>query len=162
VNYRWYLQSEHWLAKRDEYKNSGRPQYCLICKNPDFQLHHLDYNSLGKELIHKDLAPFCKSRHCQIHDFLNKKRLPASSTFKFLPRIFTLTPEQFCELKNLYPWFSKDLHTYKGSVKYFKVGKNKKPKSREGRPKPTGNAAKNMEIDKIKARILAQNFCSLR
>lgn len=73
ASYGEYLASEHWAAKKDEYRNCGRLQVCFVCdRPPPVDLHHRTYKRLGAESV-KDLVPLCRRCHTECHDYLKKR-----------------------------------------------------------------------------------------
>lgn len=73
--YQDYLKSPQWKEKRQEYKEAGLPFLCRFCKRPTPILHHVDYSTLGKEDVYKDLVPVCSYHHQQSH-WKGNKRIP--------------------------------------------------------------------------------------
>jgi len=67
-----YMQSDWWKAVRQAYIESGRPQECVACGQPRFELHHVTYKRLGHELL-DDLLAVCRVCHQEIHDEFNKR-----------------------------------------------------------------------------------------
>lgn len=66
ANYRRYLLSPQWADTRARYEASGRPQKCMVCHDPHYELHHRTYKHLGKERL-DDLIPLCRDHHDQVH-----------------------------------------------------------------------------------------------
>jgi hypothetical protein len=48
-SYQHYLSSSHWKNFRKKYRESDRPQKCIVCGSPNFILHHKTYDNLGNE-----------------------------------------------------------------------------------------------------------------
>lgn len=65
-DYELYMKSPQWRAFRTKYSKSDYPQTCLICGNAKYQLHHLTYKRLGRELL-RDVAPLCGECHGALH-----------------------------------------------------------------------------------------------
>jgi hypothetical protein len=65
-NYREYLRSPHWKAKRLEYAGSEQPQDCMCGETEGLQLHHLTYERIGAEEV-TDLTPLCATCHAMVH-----------------------------------------------------------------------------------------------
>lgn len=66
--YQKYLRSSHWQNTRlqafEYYGNC-----CAICGgNDNLNVHHRNYNNLGKETINKDLIVLCRNCHSKFHD----------------------------------------------------------------------------------------------
>ena len=75
-----YLLSEDWREVKERYRATvhltgedtgywkrGLPQTCVVCKDPNVDLHHRTYARLGEELL-TDIAPLCRLHHDQLHD----------------------------------------------------------------------------------------------
>jgi hypothetical protein len=67
INYREYIQSDEWYARRDQYFKTHKRR-CAKCKaEPKYlHLHHLTYVRLGYELD-KDLIALCHECHQKAH-----------------------------------------------------------------------------------------------
>lgn len=61
-SYQDYLRSAHWAAVKKRYRQSDREQACIHCGDPAYELHHLSYARLGRELL-DDLVPLCRTHH---------------------------------------------------------------------------------------------------
>lgn len=70
-SYDEYLQSSHWKGIRRKYQSSGLFQHCLVCDNPRYQLHHLNYGRLGCERL-SDLVPLCSPHHQIVEEYINR------------------------------------------------------------------------------------------
>lgn len=79
VNYTEYLNSEHWKLKREQYKQSTRPQFCVMCGEEDYVLHHTSYKNVGKEPL-SDLLPLCNNCHVLVHSYIDKNNLSVEQT----------------------------------------------------------------------------------
>lgn len=67
-SYEAYQRSSWWKRFRSLYAaEHGLPKQCLACGSKDFQLHHITYKRLGRELL-TDVIPLCGDHHLQIHD----------------------------------------------------------------------------------------------
>jgi hypothetical protein len=91
LSYGAYLASDHWQGFRKQYRASGRPQYCIACGDPEYQLHHRTYTRLGCELL-GDVIPLCRKCHVKVHEYL--KAVDGSrvgATHAILRRIFGWT-----------------------------------------------------------------------
>lgn len=86
-SYRDYLKSDHWARKRDEYRRSGLPQWCIGCNDKRFQLHHRSYTRLGAERL-TDLIPLCRDCHRKVHDPVNEGETRLQHVHVILRRIF--------------------------------------------------------------------------
>jgi hypothetical protein len=73
MNYGQYLRSQHWADKKAEYRASSMPQRCMACDAPNYQLHHISYCRLGKELL-SDLMPLCDDCHHKVHEYEKSHR----------------------------------------------------------------------------------------
>lgn len=62
-----YIESDDWYAKRDEYRESNRPQPCAVCWDPQVDLHHRTYARLGRPWL-DDLVPLCRDHHNELHE----------------------------------------------------------------------------------------------
>lgn len=82
-----YLRSPHWQAMKAAYRaNDKLPQYCLACKNPQFELHHRSYARIGHEWI-GDLIPLCRICHEKVHTYLHEHHKPLEATHVALRKI---------------------------------------------------------------------------
>lgn len=73
VNYRDYIRSPEWRAKRQKYWESRLPNNCHVCAAPKrsgFHLHHRTYKNLGNERL-MDLVPLCPDCHRLVHQTYN-------------------------------------------------------------------------------------------
>lgn len=66
-SYALYLQSAHWRTFRALYRASDHPQICLICNDPEYELHHVTYERLGHEFT-SDVVPLCREHHARAHE----------------------------------------------------------------------------------------------
>lgn len=66
--YRNYIQSDRWAAKKREYWASKLIQHCYVCERSDLtlDLHHKTYKRLGYEKL-QDLIPLCREHHEETH-----------------------------------------------------------------------------------------------
>lgn len=62
-----YLRSPEFKELKERYRGSGLPQKCVVCKDPNVDLHHRTYARLGEERL-TDLIPLCRHHHDQLHD----------------------------------------------------------------------------------------------
>lgn len=69
--YKEYLKTDHWKKVQAEYRSSDLPQFCLICKNTKFELHHRTYDRIGAEFL-SDLVPLCRTHHQKTHDLVKQ------------------------------------------------------------------------------------------
>lgn len=68
MRYDKYLRTRKWKEKRKEVLELyGR--ICMICGKKASQVHHLNYENVGKEDV-GDLIPLCKRCHKLIHGVL--------------------------------------------------------------------------------------------
>jgi 5-methylcytosine-specific restriction endonuclease McrA len=66
MEYRDYLQTEHWLNVRERV-NEFWGRRCAVCNSPDnVQVHHRTYDHLGQERI-QDVILLCDSCHTKFH-----------------------------------------------------------------------------------------------
>lgn len=71
INYRVYLRSSKWRARKLDYY-SRHEKKCAACSSTtDIHLHHLHYNTLGRELD-CDLEPLCVVCHDSYHGIYRK------------------------------------------------------------------------------------------
>ena len=66
-----YVNSPAWARRRrwwfaEHRRRTGQPAVCVVCGNPEVDLHHLDYAKLGRE-AYEDLLPVCRVHHDRIH-----------------------------------------------------------------------------------------------
>jgi len=62
-----YLQSEDWKERRKEMMEEA-DWTCENCSEKAIQLHHLNYNNLGNEILGDDVIALCKECHDEIHE----------------------------------------------------------------------------------------------
>jgi hypothetical protein len=75
-----YLLSDHWREMKERYwatvhltgddigyYKRGLPQACVVCADPNVDLHHRTYARLGEEHL-TDLVALCRLHHDQLHD----------------------------------------------------------------------------------------------
>jgi hypothetical protein len=62
----YYLESAQWRAVKARYRRSRLPQKCVVCFDPNVDLHHRTYKRLGAERL-TDLEPLCREHHDQLH-----------------------------------------------------------------------------------------------
>jgi hypothetical protein len=92
--YAEYLRSEDWINRRNKFKEFWHNK-CSFCNSEeDLQVHHLNYDNLGKETSY-DVILLCKKCHYLTH----KKKL----------FIWFMTPKEF--------------EAYK-VIKHFLIGEN--------------------------------------
>ena len=71
-NYKSYLGSPRWKAKRDNImKTSGGK--CRVCGAPATEVHHVNYQRRGKERL-TDLTALCRECHELYHEKLQEKK----------------------------------------------------------------------------------------
>jgi hypothetical protein len=70
---REYYLSDHWRALRARYHRSKLPQKCIVCFDPNVDLHHRTYKRLGDEKL-TDLVPLCREHHADTHALDQKQR----------------------------------------------------------------------------------------
>ena len=69
ASYDAYLHGEHWQEFKQKYRASGRPMRCAACGGGPIQLHHHNYERLGRESLH-DITPLCGPHHEAVHNIL--------------------------------------------------------------------------------------------
>ena len=68
-----YLQSPEWRAKREEaLKENHRCSLCWTLGGP-LQVHHLNYDNIGKENVEDDVTTLCRKCHEVIHNIDGKR-----------------------------------------------------------------------------------------
>ena len=75
--YKEYLKTTHWA----NIKLSIKDAVCCICGSSKIQLHHQNYDNLGKE-IPEDIVALCGKHHMEIHGISPKKRRKTVSKYK--------------------------------------------------------------------------------
>ena len=66
-HYDKYLNSKAWADKREEcFAHFGCK--CLFCDNDAKEVHHRNYDRIGKEHIQADLSPLCNECHNRFHE----------------------------------------------------------------------------------------------
>jgi 5-methylcytosine-specific restriction endonuclease McrA len=61
-----YLKSEDWQERRKEMMEEANWE-CYECGEKATQLHHLNYNNIGFELLYVDVVPLCNKCHKEVH-----------------------------------------------------------------------------------------------
>jgi hypothetical protein len=93
--YESFIQmSPYWQRVRREYAKSNLPKYCFVCDDPHYQLHHENYNVLGRELkkgilgrLYPDwfyirqLIPICDLHHNMVHFDEDGEVIPKKEEF---------------------------------------------------------------------------------
>lgn len=81
LSYREYLKSDHWRGVKDHYRQTRMPQTCVVCRDPNIDLHHRSYKRLGVERM-DDLVPLCRDHHEAAHATADANLWTASSQLK--------------------------------------------------------------------------------
>jgi hypothetical protein len=81
-SYRDYLHSDHWKSLRADYCASGLPQYCYVCHDWNFDLHHKTYKRIGCEKL-TDLIALCRLHHELTHKLDQDWRHESADPSKF-------------------------------------------------------------------------------
>jgi len=108
-SYLSYTQSEHWASKKAEYRNSQLPQYCLICCDSRYILHHRSYVRLGDESL-MDFIPLCNSCHTKMHQYLKEHTDVVLHSPKLIEDVFGFSNQ---EAKAKLSLISKNGYAYK-------------------------------------------------
>jgi hypothetical protein len=66
-SYREYITSNRWISTRDHYRASKALKTCVVCRDPNVELHHKTYQRLGRERL-TDLVPLCQTHHDELHE----------------------------------------------------------------------------------------------
>lgn len=84
-NYKAYMASPEWRAKRKEYSDSGRLICCWKCNTfKQVHLHHRTYVRFGDEAI-TDLVPLCEEHHVELHKLQRDEKLTVeAATSRYL------------------------------------------------------------------------------
>ena len=61
-----YLKSDDWKERRKQLMEEV-DWVCYKCGEKATQLHHLNYNNLGEEVLDEDVIAVCKDCHDEIH-----------------------------------------------------------------------------------------------
>lgn len=90
ARYAAYLKSPHWKSVKARYWASKRPKCCIVCGDPNFELHHRTYQRVGRERL-DDLMPLCRTHHAKAHTYIDsltpKQRRRKKATIKQLAYI---------------------------------------------------------------------------
>ena len=62
-----YLKSDDWKERRKEMMDEAN-WTCSMCGGKATQLHHLNYNNLGFEILDEDVIALCTQCHKDIHN----------------------------------------------------------------------------------------------
>lgn len=93
ASYDEYLASPAWAAFKEWYSKSKFPQYCLVCKSKEFELHHWRYEDIGQDDLH-DVIPLCRDHHQQIHQHCEKHDIPLDRVQRQLIGCFRFDPRR--------------------------------------------------------------------
>jgi hypothetical protein len=77
MEYREYLKTEDWQAKRD--RKLSRKKLCGICAAPIVDIHHLNYKNLF-DVEMTDLRRMCRRCHFLAHDLHKIGKILFTST----------------------------------------------------------------------------------
>lgn len=83
-----YLASDHWSRFRSSFFSRHQP-LCPCNKQPATDLHHRNYNRLGRE-YRRDCIPVCRDCHTRIHDMLRQN--PRASLLTALAKSANFRP----------------------------------------------------------------------
>jgi hypothetical protein len=64
--YAEYLKTPHWKAFKQRYRQSDRLQWCVVCCDPKYELHHRSYDHIGAEQL-DDVVALCRAHHARAH-----------------------------------------------------------------------------------------------
>ena len=74
MNYKEYINSEKWKARKALFLKFNKKDYCYICGSVEnLNVHHKRYRNLGKEKDN-DLMVLCEDCHHRVH-FVNGKKV---------------------------------------------------------------------------------------
>jgi len=73
-DYKEYITSAAWEAKKKKYRESKLPQTCLVCNSKKVDLHHRTYKRLGNEWLNY-LVPLCREHHQAAHSYVDKNSI---------------------------------------------------------------------------------------
>lgn len=65
-SYREYITSKAWWRKKEQYRATNLAQECLVCGDPNVDLHHRSYKRVCGEKL-TDLFPLCLEHHEAAH-----------------------------------------------------------------------------------------------
>lgn len=73
-NLELYYDSQHWKEIKFQVKHKF-PNGCILTSSPEYDVHHLNYISLNKEIIGLDILPLNSLLHTEFHKWIksNKK-----------------------------------------------------------------------------------------
>lgn len=74
-NYGQYLASPQFARLKEQYHDSGRPQFCLICNSREYRLCHRSHVRLGSELL-GDVLPLCETCFDRTMRYLQEHEVP--------------------------------------------------------------------------------------
>lgn len=73
MDYKEYISSPEWKVKRSERLKFDNG-LCVVCHRDATSVHHLHYDSLGKENVENDLASLCEYHHRLFDDIERVRR----------------------------------------------------------------------------------------
>ena len=78
-----YLKSEHWQEFKIKYASSKQPQKCVVCNNPNYELHHRTYDRIWNEYL-TDVVALCRGHHAKVHKLMKQGLDVESATKKVI------------------------------------------------------------------------------
>lgn len=102
-NYTAYLDSPHWEGFRKRYRERWPSARCLGCRSLKYQLHHIRYGRLGREVL-KDCIPLCHVCHFVLHRAHKSLKLTLT---QFVPALMSAFGLSEAEVKSRLSGYSK-------------------------------------------------------
>lgn len=95
-NYNNYLNSDWWINKRKNSKESKTVKRgCLVCGCQKVNLHHLTYGVLGKEKINKHIIALCRQHHEEFHIWQKSNNKLVGDVMEWIKLYY---PEKFSKI----------------------------------------------------------------
>lgn len=86
VDYRSFLQSDHWRKIKE--KTKKRMHYygkCKICGSTNnIELHHESYNFVNTDQELRNIVPLCRTHHQEVHDYAKHNNISVKRATELL------------------------------------------------------------------------------
>lgn len=152
-SYAAYRSSRHWRKFRNNLQ-AGKPN-CMCCDDrKGSELHHLSYESLGREK-HRDVIALCRKCHENIHDALDNKfpNTPVEFQVSYTKEVIqqaTGTSWQHAEAR--WSWYLKELNRLGKQFKSAKKARRKGPAKKRAK-----GATKQSKLQRLMSTLAKKN-----